>query len=336
MAAASLERGTVPDRGAFSSGRSFPDGLVPGIRRRDEIIMRVRANHVGIEVDVHGPDSGEPLLLVMGLGMQLIGWPDELVAALVARGFRVIRFDNRDAGLSDGFDQLGVIDMRWAVVRYFLRMKVGSPYSLADMAEDTRGVLDALGVGTAHVCGASMGGMIAQHLAAGHPERVRSLTLLMSSSGARGLPGPSLRILHAMFFSRRARDPASAMERRLRLKALIGSPGYPLDPVRARARLEASIARAWRPAGAARQAAAIVADGDRTPLLGRIQAPTQVIHGSADRLVPPAAGRSLAAGIPGARAEFIDGLGHDFPVPLLGRFADLIAGNARRTAQRMP
>lgn len=146
--------------------------------------MRIVANGIGIEVDDSGPPNGEPLLMIMGLGMQLIAWPDALVQRLAGEGFRVIRFDNRDAGLSDGFDALGVPSIGWAALRYGLRLNVASPYRLADMAEDARGLLDALGIERAHICGASMGGMVAQHLAAAHPGRVKSLTLMMTPTRA--------------------------------------------------------------------------------------------------------------------------------------------------------
>jgi len=160
--------------------------------------MRVVANDIGIEVDDQGPADGDPLLLIMGLGMQLVGWPDELVQLLVARGFRVVRFDNRDAGLSQGFDHLGVPNLAWALMRHAMHLPVHSPYTLADMAADTLGVLDALGIQRAHVCGASMGGMIAQHIAAKQPQRVKSLALVMTTSGARHLPQPALPVRRAL------------------------------------------------------------------------------------------------------------------------------------------
>ena len=168
--------------------------------------MKVRANGVEIEVEVDGPAGGEPLLLIMGLGMQLVGWHDGLVEQFVAQGFRVIRFDNRDIGLSQGFDELGMPNLALAAARQVLGLPIAPPYTLADMADDAAGVLDALGVSAAHVCGASMGGMIAQLMALRHPERVRSLTLIMTSSGSRRLPRPSLRVQRAML----ARPAAAA------------------------------------------------------------------------------------------------------------------------------
>ena len=292
--------------------------------------MQIVANGIGIEVDDQGPAGAEPLLLIMGLGMQLIGWPDELVQMLVARGFRVIRLDNRDAGLSQGFDHLGVPNLALAALQHTLHIGVRAPYRVADMAADALGVLDVLGVQRAHVCGASMGGMIAQHLAAGHPGRVKSLTLMMTTSGSRRLPQAHWKVQKAMISRPDGRDPDAVVAHLQRLLALIGSPAYPAEPERLRARLLASVQRAWRPAGTARQLAAIVSDGDRSELLARIQSPTLVIHGQADPLVPVAAGHDLQARIAGARADVLPGMGHDLPLQLLPRFADSIADNARR------
>jgi pimeloyl-ACP methyl ester carboxylesterase len=292
--------------------------------------MRVVANGIGLEVDDQGPPGGAPIVLVMGLGMQLTGWPDELVADLVGRGHRVIRFDNRDAGLSDGFDALGVPNLAWAGLRYFLRLPVRAPYGIADMAADTLGLLDALGLARVHLCGASMGGMIAQHVAARHPRRVRSLTLMMTTSGARGLPQPALDVRRALMSRPDGRDPDAVVAHLTRLLTLIGSPAYPADPGRLQRRLRETVARAWRPAGTARQLSAVIADGDRTPMLGAIAAPTRVIHGEADPLIPVAAGHDLVRRIAGAEPDFVPGMGHDLPLELLPRLAAGIAENAAR------
>ena len=292
--------------------------------------VQVSANGIAIEIDDQGPASAEPLLLIMGLGMQLVGWPDELVQLLVSRGFRVIRLDNRDAGLSQGFDHLGVPNLALAALRHALRLPVKAPYSVADMAADALGVLHALGLPQAHVCGASMGGMIAQHLAARHPQRVRSLALMMTTTGARRLPQPGWPVRRVLLSRPDGRDPEAVVRHLEHLLGVIGSPAYPPDPERLRQRLRSSVQRAWRPAGTARQLAAIVADGDRTPLLARITAPTAVIHGTADPLVPVGAGEDLARRIAGATADFVPGMGHDLPLPLLSRLADAIATNAKR------
>lgn len=292
--------------------------------------MRLVSNGLSLEVEDDGPRSAPPLLLVMGLGMQLTGWPGEFVEQLLARGFRVIRFDNRDAGLSDGFDHVGPPNVRVAALRHFVRLPVRSPYALGDMADDALGILDALDIPRAHVCGASLGGMIAQRLAAAHPSRVASLALMMTTSGSRRLPGPSARARMALLSRSKNASMAARLEHSVRVFTMIGSPAYPTEPARMRAYAAAALERAFRPAGSARQLLAIAADADRTPLLARIQAPTLVIHGLADPLIPPAHGRDLVARIPGAVGEFIEGMGHDLPLALAGRFADRIALNAER------
>ena len=292
--------------------------------------MQVSANGIAIEVDDQGPANGQPLLLIMGLGMQLTAWPDELVQLLVTRGFRVIRMDNRDAGLSQGFDQLGVPNIAWQALRHSLHLGARSAYSLSDMAADSCGVLDALGLADAHVCGASMGGMIAQRLALCWPRRVRSLSLMMTSSGSRRLPQPGWTVRQVLL-SRPAGAGADAVVTHLeKLMRVIGSPAFPPDPQRQRERLLAFARRAWRPQGTARQLVAVVADGDRSALLGQIVAPTAIIHGQADPLIPVAAAHDLAALMRSASVDIVPGMGHDLPLQLLPRFADAIAANARR------
>ena len=292
--------------------------------------MKVRANGLEIEVDDQGPREAPVVLLVMGLGMQLTGWPEELVELLVSHGFRVVRFDNRDAGLSEGFDHAGVPNIPWNALRHLLRLPVRSPYALQDMAADAVGVLDALGIARAHVVGASLGGMIAQHVAATWPERVSSLALIMTTSGSRRLPGPTLPARRALLSQPANRERDTLIAHSIGVFTAIGSPGFRPSPDELHARVAASIARASRPAGSARQLLAIAADGDRTKLLARIQAPTQVIHGVVDPLVPVANGRDLVRRIPGALGDFIEGMGHDLPQPLLERIARGIASNAQR------
>jgi pimeloyl-ACP methyl ester carboxylesterase len=295
--------------------------------------MRLHANGLDLEVEAFGSPDGEPLVLVMGLGMQLVAWPAGFVRQLVARGFRVIRFDNRDIGLSQGFDAAGMPNLVVAAMRHALGLRVRSAYSLDDMATDTLGLLDALGIGRAHVCGASMGGMIAQRLAARAPERVKSLTLLMTTSGARHLPKATLPVQRALLARpRRPEDPESVIEHHVRLYRLIGSPAYSAGEDEIRALLRDSIARAYRPAATARQLVAIAADGDRTPLLRTLAVPTHVIHGLADPLVPAASGRHLASIIPDATLDLIEGMGHDLPMPLWPRFVAGIADAAARQA----
>lgn len=293
--------------------------------------MKVSAGGVQLEVEDHGPPNGEPLVLIMGLGMQLVAWPDGLVELLVARGFRVIRFDNRDIGLSQRFDDLGVPNLPLVAMKAALGLPVHAPYAIADLADDTAALLDALGLASAHVCGASMGGMVAQHLAARHAARVRSLTLMMTTSGARRLPQPSLRVRAALIGRPARLDVDALVDHYVHLLHVIGSPGFPPDEAELRERLELSIRRSFRPRAVARQIAAIAADGDRSALLARVAAPTAILHGAADPLIPVAAAHDLAAKITGASVEVIPGWGHDLPRELWPRQAEVIAGVAARS-----
>ncbi len=293
--------------------------------------MQLATNGISLEVEDHGSVQGEPLLLVMGLGMQLVAWHAEFVASLVARGYRVIRFDNRDIGLSQRFDHLGLPNLALDSLKFAVGLKVASPYTVADMADDAAGVLDALGIPAAHVCGASMGGMIAQQMAVRHAARVKSLTLMMTSSGSRRLPGPTLKVRGAMIS--RPTDPKniqSVIDHYVKLYRLIGSPAYPATEAYLQERLGMSVRRAYRPQGTARQMVAIAADGNRSKLLARIKVPTHVIHGSQDPLIPVAAGHDLVAKLKGATIDVIDGMGHDLPVPLWPRFVAGITSVAQR------
>ncbi len=292
--------------------------------------MQIPSNGIHLEVEDHGSASGEPLLLIMGLGMQLVAWHEDFVQSLVARGFRVIRFDNRDIGLSKNFDDRGVPSLGWNTLKFMMRMKVDSSYSLADMADDSAGVLDALGIPSAHVCGASMGGMIAQQMAVRHPTRVKSLTLMMTTSGARHLPGPTMKARGALMSRPKASDIDSIVAHYVGLYKTIGSPAYPPGDEWLTKRLNMSVRRSHRPQGTARQMMAIAADGDRTALLGRIKVPTQVLHGAADPLVPVEAGRDLARKISGAEIDVIPGMGHDLPMALWPRFVAGISTAASR------
>lgn len=291
--------------------------------------MQVQANGLQIELDDQGPpDSpgGPPVLMLMGLGMQLTAWPDGLVERLVARGRRVIRIDNRDAGLSQGFDALGMPHLGWATLRYLLHLPVRAPYTIADMAGDAVGALDALALPRVQVVGASLGGMVAQHVAACHPQRVERLTLMMTTSGARYLPQASARVRLALL-ERRPIDPhdtEALVDRLEHVFTLIGSPAYRPAREALRERLRESILRAYRPGGVARQLVAVVADGDRSSLLSRIVAPTHIVHGVQDPLVPVAAAHDLHAKIAGSTIELIEGMGHDLPQPLWPRLAEAI------------
>lgn len=296
--------------------------------------MQIKAPNACIEIDDQGPASAEPLLLIMGLGFQLTAWPETFIELLLARGFRVIRMDNRDCGLSQDFDHLGTPNMGWIILRYLLRMKIPAPYLLADMAADAVGVMDALGLSRVHVCGASLGGMVAQHLASSQPQRVASLALMMTSSGVRHVPRPKIRALLALL-SRPDSLALADMVRHLEyVIAVLASPDYPPDFRLQSQRLHHMISRApWRISGSARQLAAVLADGDRTSLLAHIKAPTCVIHGTHDPLIRVAAGIALSSKIKGSRIKLIEGMGHDLPAELLAHFADTIRSNANREWQ---
>lgn len=298
------------------------------------IMPLLNSNGIKIAYETSGDRKSPALLLVMGLGMQLVDWPDDLVNGLVEQGFYVIRFDNRDSGLSTKFDRAGTPNLRLSYLKNLLRLPLRPHYTLDDMADDALGVLTALGVARAHVVGASMGGMIAQILAARHPQRVLSLTSIMSSSGRRGLPGPT-RAARAVLLRRprKGRSFDEAIEHLMRTLRVIGSPAYPTPERLLRERITGSLKRNVCPGGDVRQLLAIVAASARTQLLAQISAPTLVIHGAADPLVPPAHGADTAKLVPGARLEIIEGMGHDLPPQLIERLLALIESHARGKMQ---
>lgn len=295
--------------------------------------MRATTNGIELEYESIGDPGGPAVLLIMGLGTQMTRWPQALLDTLVDRGFRVIRFDNRDVGLSTRFDDAGIPDMAGLMQAMLAGETPDVAYRLTDMAEDAVGLLDALGIERAHIVGASMGGMIAQLIAALHPDHVLSLTSIMSSSGNPALPRASdkaLALLASPLPAGSGRD--AVIERAVYAGEVLGSPGYRLDPEARRAAALLDYERAYYPAGAARQTAAIFAAGDRRELLRAITAPTMVIHGADDPLVPVEAGRDTAANIPGAELIEIAGMGHDVPDPLVGRIADAIVAVAARAS----
>lgn len=291
----------------------------------------VTTNGITLEYESLGDQGAPVVLLIMGLGMQLVSWPDAFCAMLVQRGFRVLRFDNRDCGLSQKMDHLGKPHLLRTVLRARLGLAPHAPYTLDDMARDSVGLLDALGIRQAHVVGASMGGMIAQLVAAWHPDRVLSLTSIMSSTGARHLPQAKRKVQRQLM--RRPPDPQdveSVTRHLVRTFTIIGSPGYPTPPDEMYARIRQTVVRGYHPAGVVRQLVAIIANGDRSPHLRRIACPTLVIHGRADPLVPFACGVDTAVKIPNSRLVAIDGFGHDFPAQLFERLASLVADHATR------
>jgi len=271
-----------------------------------------RTNGVEIAYETFGPPDGRPLLLIMGLAAQMILWDDEFCAALAARGHRVIRFDNRDVGLSTKLDAAGMPDAAAAMQAALLGERIAAPYLLRDLAADAAGLLDALGIPAAHVVGASMGGMIAQTMAINHPASVLSLTSIMSTTGERSLP-PARPEAAAVLVLPAPSDRAGNVERAVHIFRTIGSPGFPFDEARVRDLAGRSYDRCFSPAGAARQLVAILASGSRREALAAVTIPTLVIHGRDDPLIPLEAGLDTARAVPGAELLVIDGMGHDLP-----------------------
>ncbi len=290
----------------------------------------IQANGINIEYESFGSPDAPPVLLIMGLGGQLTLWPIELCETLVARGFRVIRYDNRDIGLSTKFDHAGVPDMGALMMASFTGKKPDAAYSLDDMAADGVGLLDALGIDRAHIVGASMGGMIAQLVAAHYPERTLSLTSIMSTTGNPAIP-PARPEAMAVLTNRPATaDPDALVAFSVNAARVIGSPAYPASEERLLTRVRADLQRSYSPTGYMRQMAAVIGGGDRRARLSAITAPTLVIHGDADPLVSVEGGRDTAASIKGAELLIIPGMGHDLPLELVETIADAIAGVASR------
>ncbi len=281
----------------------------------------------GIEIayqEVGDPD-GEPLVLVMGLATQMIAWDDELCLMLAERGFRVVRFDNRDIGRSTRLDGAHVPSR----TDLLLRRRETAAYLLSDMAADTVGLMDHLGIESAHVAGISMGGMIGQTIAIEHPDRIRSLVSMHSTTGSRRVGQPTLKVF-ALMLADAPRDRDAFIKRIQRTYNLIGSPAYPTDEQRLLKVAEGSWERGHNPRGVLRQLHAIVASGDRTAALRKLDLPVTVIHGTSDTLIRPSGGRATARAIPGARLHLIEGMGHDLPRELWPLFADEFAGTAAR------
>ena len=286
----------------------------------------ITANGISLEYDIHGPETGEPMLLIMGLGAQMIAWPMEMVEDLAARGYRVARYDNRDVGLSHKFESAGAPDMTEVFKAMMSGQKPVVPYILSDMAADAAGMIDALGFGRAHVVGASMGGMIAQMLAAEYPDKVLSLTSIMSTTGNPGLPPAKPEAIARL--SDRGPDPRedlpAFLDHAVSGAKIMAGKGNPIDEAAQRVISEATFRRSFYPSGFARQYAAIVASGDRRASLATITAPTVVIHGADDPLVPIEGGHDTAAVVPGAEMHTVAGMGHNLPKRLIGQVNDLI------------
>ncbi len=274
------------------------------------------------------------VILIMGLGAQMRIWPDSLCQALVEKGYQVVRFDNRDVGLSSQLDHHGSPSLlaTWLAAR--LKRKARVPYTLQDMARDVIALMDELAIDSAHLVGASMGGMIAQILAAKHKKRVRSLTSIMSSATSPRLPDANLKVLLKL-----ARRPSpfnreAAIRYTMRMNRLIGSPAYPMDELELRTLAETSVERNHSPTGFKRQLVAITAAGDRTRLLQKIKVPTLVIHGTDDPLIPVRMGEDTAANIRKAKLRIINGMGHDLPPLLVPKLARMMSKHLKKAEKR--
>jgi pimeloyl-ACP methyl ester carboxylesterase len=298
---------------------------------------QIDANGIKLEYEVSGDPAAPPVLLIMGLGAQLTRWPEPFYRALADAGFRVIRYDNRDVGRSARMAQLGVPSLPAAVLRSALGLPVRAPYDLGALTADAVGLLDALGVRAAHVVGLSMGGMIAQMLAAHHAGRVRTLVSIMSSSGHRRLPPPSIGLRLALI---RRPDRRAGRERiidgTVALYKRIASPGYPPDDQLLRAQVAGDFDRGYYPPGGGRQLLAILASGSRAPILGQITAPTLIQHGADDPLVPVAAAHDLHRRVRGSRLEIFPGMGHDLPRALIPAMTAQIIDHVRRVEAGAP
>jgi len=297
--------------------------------------MQVQANGITIEVEDHGKKTDPVILLIMGFSAQLTTWPEEFVQALVDGGFRVVRFDNRDVGLSHKFDGVPVKNPFWQmIVKRFLRGWKMAPYDLEAMAADSIGVLDALGIEKAHVIGASMGGMISQILAAKYPDRLTSLTAVMTSTNNPKLPRAKAEVQKVLFGMARskAKTPEERLEVALSFVMAIQSPTEGRSREETTANILASAARSTYPEGPKRQMAAIIESGDLRRWTKKITAPTMVVHGQQDPLVLLACGKDVAANIEGSRLEIIDGMGHDFPPAKIVPVANLIIDHCKQAA----
>jgi pimeloyl-ACP methyl ester carboxylesterase len=298
-------------------------------------MAKAQANGISIEYESFGAETAEPILLIMGLGAQMTLWPAPFCEKLAARGYRVIRFDNRDAGLSTHFNEAGVPDMAQVFGAITGGKAPDVPYTLSDMADDAVGVLDALEIPKAHIVGASMGGMIAQLVAADHPERTLSLTSIMSTTGNPDLPRSTPEAMAVLTNRPPSPDNLEAyLAHSVAAARVTGSPAYPAEEVALRERITSDVKRAYNPTGFSRQIAAVTATGDRREKLKTITAPTLVIHGADDPLVPLAGGHDTARSIPGAEILVISGMGHDLPLALYDTLIDAIVGATKRAKAR--
>ena len=295
---------------------------------------QISTNGLILEYDVRGNPDDPALLLIMGLGAQMVLWPDLFCDMLAARGFQVARFDNRDIGLSQKLEATGVPDTMALLQQSMAGEVVEAPYQLEDMADDAAGLLHALNIPAAHVVGASMGGMIAQLLATHHPDKVLSLTSIMSSSGRVGLPPSTPEAALALLGQPASSNKKDVVDHAVKLARVIGSPAYSVPDENVRVFSEGVYDRSFYPAGLPRQYAAVIASGSRVDALPGITAPTLVIHGADDPLLPVEHGQDTAALIPGARLEVIDGMGHNLPPQLYEKIVGLITDHAAQAQEK--
>ena len=287
-------------------------------------MAKVTANGIQLEYDTFGDKTAQPLLLIMGLGSQMILWDPDFCQMLADRGHYVVRFDNRDIGLSTKFDEAGVPDVMQMFIDGISGKPLASPYSLDDMADDTAGLMDALDIEQAHVFGVSMGGMIAQVLAYRHPERLKTVTLSMTTTGDPSLPVAKPEVL-SILAEAAPTDREDSIQRSFHVWRTIGSPAFPIDDEMIRRRAGEVYDRSQYREGQPRQLAAVLAHGSRREKLKDLQVPTLVIHGDSDPLIPVDGGKDLAAVIPDAKLLIIEGMGHDNPPPLWPRIIDAIS-----------
>lgn len=289
----------------------------------------VKANGIQIEYDTFGDSSASPLLLVMGLGAQMTRWEEEFCNKIADKGHYVIRYDNRDVGLSTKFDEASVTDVLGTMAAIFRKEKVEVTYTLDDMADDGIGLMDVLGIEKAHICGASMGGFIVQTMGVRHPSRISSITSIMSGTGNPNLPQAKPKAMNFLL------QPAPTerdkyIDYMVKGRRIIGSPGFAFDEERIRENTALDFDRSFYPEGAARQLIAILIRGNRKEALASIKVPTLIIHGADDPLVPVEHGKDTAEAIPGSELMIIDGMGHDIPREVWPQLIDAIASNAAK------
>ena len=292
-----------------------------------------RANGIDICYEIFGDANAEPMLLIMGLGAQMVLWDDPFCEQLAARGFRVIRFDNRDIGQSSKLSGGKRLTPMELLKLRFLKIPVAAPYRLRDMAEDTIGLMDALGIKSAHLVGASMGGMIAQEIAISFPQRVRSLTSIMSTTGNPRIPPPT-RAAAALLMAPPPSTKDEYLARFAQTWKMLRVGRFPEDEALDRMRGERCFERGLNPAGVGRQLRAVLASGSRKERLHSVKAPTLVIHGTVDPLVRPEGGKDTAASIPGAKLLMVEGMGHAIPIPMWPEIIDAIDKHAHGAAAK--